>query len=528
MDSSARVLLLPRPRRFGKTLNLSMLRYFLEKSPEDRRDLFAGLKIQSSPSAHLHFQKYPVIFLTLKDAKQDTWETCQEKLRDLLADLYRDHRYLLESEALDSLEKAGFLAILQKNSSWSDCENALYRLSKYLHLYHNQAPVILIDEYDSPLHAAFDKGYYSSSISFFRSFLSAALKDNPHLAKGVLTGILRVAKESIFSGLNNLAVFTILNPHFSTAFGFTEEEIHELLQKADLLPMFAGVQTWYNGYLFGETTIYNPWSILRYLDNPIYGLRPYWVATASNTLIKNALFHRSNHVQSQIEILLQGGCIEKRLDESIVMQDIPTSDVALWNFLLFSGYLKVKEQFQKGDDFFASLCIPNREVMTDFRSMTQRWFAELVRPSEDISIFFQSLLEGDVERVQSRLQDIVLKSLSYHDLAGEAAYHTFILGILANLSADYDVLSNREAGFGRYDVILRPKSQGYPGVLFEIKVFRKEPQEVEVVKTLEQALAQIHTRKYAHELSSRQVAPIHAYAIAFSGKQVWMRHQILG
>ncbi len=527
IESAARVLLLPRPRRFGKTLNLSMLRYFLEKSTEDRRDLFVGLQVEQSKSTQAHFQKYPVIFLTLKDAKQDTWDTCQKKIRELLSNLYKEHDYLLDVNQLSEDERELFTAIIKKEASISDCDSALYNLSKYLHAYHKQAPVVLIDEYDSPLHAAFDKGYYEPALSFFRTLLSAVLKDNPHLAKGVLTGILRVTRESIFSGLNNLAVFTLLDHPFSRWFGFTEKEVEELVTQSNLTHMLPEIQRWYNGYLFGKTTVYNPWSVIRYLDNPEDGLKPYWAATASNTLIRHALFQRPGNVRAQIEVLLQGGCLEKRIDENIIMQDIPVSEDALWNFLLFSGYLKIKELFQKVNRRFALLCIPNLEVMEDFQAMTERWFAELFRPTEDLRAFFQSLLEGNSERVKTRLQEILLESLSYHDLAAEVAYHTFMLGLLANLSSDYEVLSNREAGFGRYDVLLSPREKNRPGVVIELKALSKEPSEAEVTQMMDQALHQMETKQYAQAVKAKQPSSLHGYAMVFSGKQVWVKHQLL-
>ncbi len=528
MDSSALVLLFPRPRRFGKTLNLSMLRYFLERSSEDRRDLFAGLDIQRSQSAQAHFQKYPVIFLTLKDAKQDTWEECQQKLRALLAGVYQEHDYLLDGNLLSAQEKEVFTAVLNQEGPLSYYADTLFLLSKYLHKYHNQAPIVLIDEYDSPLHAAFDKGYYAPAISFFRTFLSAVLKDNMHLAKGVLTGILRVAKESIFSGLNNLAVFTLLNTPFSRWFGFTEKEVEDLVSRSNLSQMMPEIQKWYNGYLFGKTTVYNPWSVIRYLDNPEDGLCPYWVSTASNALIKKSLFDRRGSAHGEIEILLQGGCIEKAVEENIVMDDVARHDGALWNFLLFSGYLRVKELSVKESRRYAQLCIPNQEVMIDFQDMTRRWFAESLSFNESGNLFFQSLIRGDSDYVQNRLQEILLNTLSYHDLAAEVAYHTFILGMLVNLNIDYQILSNRESGYGRYDVSMIPKRKGLPGILIEFKVLRKkEPSEPEIEKAFSEAFSQMHVENYAHELRSKHVSPILLYTMVFSGKQVWVKHRLL-
>lgn len=255
LDQGASILLFPRPRRFGKTLNLSMLRYFLEKSNEDRRHLFQGLAIEKSEVARTHFQKHPVIFISLKDAKQDNWEACQSKMKSLLADLYKEHRYLLESESLYQEEKKRYRQILEQQAPLSACVDALYHLSKYLCEYHKQPVVLLIDEYDSPLHHAYSKEFYEPALSFFRTFLSTALKDNAYVYKGVMTGILRIAKESIFSGLNNIVVYTLTSPYFSKYFGFTEDEVRGLVQQCGHPDKMEEIRTWYNGYVFGKTTI---------------------------------------------------------------------------------------------------------------------------------------------------------------------------------------------------------------------------------------------------------------------------------
>ncbi len=340
ISEDSQILLLPRPRRFGKTLNLSMLRYFLEKSPEDTRPLFAGLAAASSEIARPHFQRYPVVFLTFKDVKPTSWERCLEGIAGVLSGLYGEHRYLLSEGNLAPEDAKIFVDILERRATFGVSVEALKVLTRLLGKHHGERVVILLDEYDSPVHAGYAKGYYDEVIAFFRDFLSSGLKDNPYVFKGVLTGILRVAKESLFSGLNNIDVFGILRPEYAAYFGFTEREVQALVEAAGQEKQLDGIRSFYNGYLFGGEAIYNPWSVLCFLHDARKELLPYWIDTSSNDLVRELLLGGPKGVREEVEQLLAGGTIDKPIDENIVLRDVSSRSDAVWSFLLFTGYLK--------------------------------------------------------------------------------------------------------------------------------------------------------------------------------------------
>ncbi len=340
LNESAQVLLAPRPRRFGKTLNLSMLRYFFEKSAEDRRPLFDGLAVASSGSAWAHFQRYPVIFMTFKDVKPRSWEDCLAGMMNVLAEAYGAHRYLLTEGNLYAEDAQLFTAVLEHRAAKSELVIALKLLSRLLAKHHGEKVVILIDEYDTPIHAGYTNTYYDDVVAFFRDFLSGGLKDNVYLFKGILTGILRVAKESLFLGLNNIRVYSFLRTRLATAFGFTEAEVRGLASAAGQAEVLDGIRAHYNGYLFGGQAIYNPWSVLSFLDSEDNVFRPYWIETSSNDLVRELLLTGPRGVQAGLETLLAGGTLVKRIDENIVLRDIAGSSDAIWSFLLFTGYLK--------------------------------------------------------------------------------------------------------------------------------------------------------------------------------------------
>lgn len=523
IDQSAEVLLLPRPRRFGKTLNLSMLRYFFEKTPEDLSPLFQGLRIQTSALAQPHFQKYPVLFLTLKDVKASSWEDCKIKIRELLANLFREYKYLLGDNLLDTEEKEGFLHILQQTASMPACENALFNLSKYLHKYHQQRVLILIDEYDTCIHTAYARNYYDQAVSFFRNFLSAALKDNNHLFKGVLTGILRVAKESVFSGLNNLSVFSLIHPTFSSHFGFTEDEVLQLATCMHLSHHMDGIRAWYNGYLFGGQVIYNPWSIINFFNQSEAGLGPYWTNTSENDLIRKVVLEQGAQAKADLQVLLQGGSLDKPISDHIALRDVEHNEQVLWSFLLFLGYLKPKKLYTHDDELYGQLCIPNKEVQINVTRMTRDWFAELIGGNNQVSLLVQGLTKGDAEQIEASLSYLLRHHASSHDFGAEQSYHTFVLGLLVHASAEYEVKSNQESGYGRYDVALVPRERGRAGVLLELKMLRKEPTEAEVAAALESAFAQAEGKAYKTEFAERGIKSLHLFAVVFAGKRVWVK-----
>ncbi len=517
IDSPSQVLLLPRPRRFGKTLNLSMLRYFFEKSDEDRSGLFNGLNIQTDPVFHTHQGKYPVIFMTFKDVKHSSWKGCFNAFKEIIRKEYARHRRLMDSEALYPEEKAYVRNILFSELKDEDYEWSLGRLSEYLSRTSGEKAIILVDEYDTPIHAAYQKGFYDKLIEFIRNFLSGGLKDNPNLSKGVLTGILRVAKESVFSGLNNPGVYTILDREFRERFGFTEEEVRNLLETHGLSDRAEDVDFWYNGYLFGEKVIYNPWSVLQFVHRKPKFPAPYWANTADSGLIDRLATEGGREIRAEIGGLLEGGSVTGPVYDSIVMKDLDRRKELLWSFLLFSGYLKPAEQM---DAETYRLEIPNREVLMIFQEMVRTWFAEKVE-SDALAEMIRSLRKGDGKLFEIMLRKIALQIMSFHDLAGEPekVYHALVLGMLVWMSGEYDIRSNRESGYGRYDLMLKPKEPGGHGIVIE---FKKTAEDEDPEKALQDAMAQIDNKQYVAELEASGVENIMKIAVAFRGKALWV------
>ena len=521
----AQVLLAPRPRRFGKTLNLSMLRYFFEKGADDVRPLFAGLAVASSRSAWAHFQKYPVIFMTFKDIKPRSWEDCLAGMAGVLAETYGEHRYLLAQGGLEPDEVEIFTAILHRRAPRAWLVDAVKLLSRVLARHHGEKVVILLDEYDSPIHAGYTNRYYDEVIAFFRDFLSGGLKDNVHLFKGVLTGILRVARESLFSGLNNVRVYGILQLKLATAFGFTEPEVRGLLDSVGKAASLDKIRAYYNGYLFGEQAIYNPWSVLSFLDSGDDVFRPYWIETSSNDLVRELLLTGPQGVRAGLETLLAGGTIDQRIDENIVLRDVAKSSDAIWSFLLFTGYLKAIDVRYVEDEPEARLAVPNREIAGALRRMIRVWFREEAGGSDELQSFLDALLRGDAPVVERHLAHMVKVNLSFFDTASpepERFYHGLVVGLLAGLAPRYEVRSNRESGFGRCDVMVLPKEAGQPGVVLELKRVDTDAGETRE-KAFTAALRQIRERDYAAELRERGATPIHQMAAVFEGKRVFVR-----
>jgi hypothetical protein len=525
LNESAQTLLVPRPRRFGKTLNLSMLRWFFEKSAEDCRPLFAGLAIASSESAWDHFQRYPVIFMTFKDIKPRSWDHCFEGIVGVLSGLYGEHRYLLTEGTLAPEEAKLFTDILERRATYSVCTEALKLLSRLLARHHREKVVILLDEYDSPIHAGYVNKYYDDVVAFFRDFLSGGLKDNEHLFKGVLTGILRVAKESLFSGLNNIRVYSILRAQLATAFGFTEAEVRALAEAAGQTASLDGIRAQYNGYLFGGQAIYNPWSVLSFLADGDGVLRPYWVETSSNDLVRELLLTGPRGVAAELETLLAGGTVDKRLDENMVLRDISSRSDAIWSFLLFTGYLKAVEiSFVEGRQW-GKLAVPNAEIALALGDMVQTWFETESGGSDQLQSLLDALLRGDAPVVERHLTHLVKVNLSFFDTASpepERFYHGLVVGLLAGLAPRYEVRSNRESGYGRCDILILPKTAGQPGVVLELKRVDTEAGET-TEKAFTAALRQIRERDYAAELRERGARPIHQMAAVFEGKRVFVR-----
>lgn len=522
VDDGSEVILLPRPRRFGKTLNMTMLKYFFEKSSEDNAYLFKNLKIDDHKSIMNLQGKYPVIYLTFKDIKNSNFEKCYEKITELISQEYNKHNYLLQN--LNAVDKIYYNDILFKKASAAQYETSLKNLSKFLCGYYGMKTIILIDEYDVPIQSGYLNNYYNDVIEFMRNFLSSGLKDNEYLQKSVLTGILRIAKESIFSGLNNLEVCTILKEAYSDNFGFLENEVKEALNYYKIEFEMSEIKDWYNGYIFGSNIIYNPWSILNYVKNWKDGFKPYWVNTSSNDLVKSLLAESSKGIKEELESLLKGLKLEKYINEDIVMDQINNSAENLWSFLLFSGYLKVTNKETKRGKVLCSLKIPNLEVGYLYEDIITAWFSEGIN-QENYDLMLKSLISGDIKTFGKIFKEFVLNSVSYFDTTKkeiEKVYHAFVLGMLVSLSEDYEVKSNRESGYGRYDVMIIPRNINKKAIIIEFKKVDEDENET-LEKAAEEALNQIATKAYNQELIYRGITDIVNLGIAFEGKTVLVK-----
>ena len=518
MTTSSKVVLLPRPRRFGKTLNLSMLRYFFEKQNESCAHLFEGLHIRHNDIFHQHQGRYPVIYLTFKDLKDTTWESLSRRLYRLIAAEIRRFEQIVIAERVSIVDQKLFRHILAGEATPDEYEDSLRLLSQYLCLHYDEKTVILIDEYDAPILSGYLNGYYEQAVNFMRNFLSGGLKDNQYLFKGVLTGILRIARESIFSGLNNPGVYTVLDKQFQNAFGFREDEVEALLTEYGLSDHYDEVAYWYNGYRFGEQVIYNPWSVLNYIANE--GERPelYWANTGNPEIIETAVTRGGNELRAELESLMAGNAIEKPIYDNIVVQNLETQDDLVWSLLLFSGYLKPVDQVA-----FARyrLQIPNYEVLMIFHQLVQTWFAKRVE-SNLLEDMLEALQVGDVTGFERLLCRIVLQIVSYHDLSGEPekVYHALVLGMLVWLAHKYEIRSNRESGYGRYDLMLRPNDVSKRGIIIEFKQVYKNEKPEDVLK---EELKQIEKKGYSAELEAAGIQHIFKLAIAFKGKELWVK-----
>jgi len=514
----AKVLLFPRPRRFGKTLNMSTLGYFLRRSDEDLTHLFEGLDVSRDPRAMKHFQKYPTVSVTFKDVKARTFTSAMVGIREQLVDAFHAHRALLDEKRLDPTRTSQFERILNGEAQDDELQHAFKWLTQALHEVYKTPVVVLIDEYDTPIQSGYLYGYFDEVVLFFRNFFSSVFKDNGALFKGVLTGILRVSKENMFSGLNNIRVHSILSERYATAFGFTESEVASIIQPEKL----EEVRAWYNGYLFGGQVIYNPWSILMYIDEG--ALKPYWVNTGSSELIETLAVKRGAGLTENSEILLHGGAIEVIVDDNIVLREIENAPDALWNFLLMSGYLKLVS-FHYAEDGTAQgqLAIPNREIKKVYRDMFQNWLHRLSPNPSYVPELVKALFKGDAATMQTILEQILLRALSYQDPGGrdpEKLYHGLMLGLLVHLESQYDVRSNREAGFGRADVLLRPKTKVRPGAVLELKTCGPKDKPEDMLAT---AAKQIRERKYAADVETSGASVVYEYAVVFDGKEAWVK-----
>ncbi|MEY8369855.1 AAA family ATPase [Anaerovoracaceae bacterium 42-11] len=522
LDSGTQTTLLTRPRRFGKTLNLSMIRRFFEdeRTPEgekiDNRSIFEGLAIMDAGEKYLtHMGQYPVISLSLKSGKQDNYDLSYTMLKRQIVSEFSRHRYVLRGE-MDAAQREKYQAILGESKEPALYIDALRFLSECLYHYHGREAVILIDEYDVPLENAYFQGFYDEMIGFIRSLFESALKTNPYLKLGVVTGCLRISRESIFTGLNNLEIHSIISKDYSSCFGFTDAEVRDLLAYYGLSDKFEEAKAWYDGYLFGNTEIYNPWSILSYAKSVQSGnqiaTKPYWSNTSGNGIVRELIEDADDITREELEILMDGGAIEKPLHEEITYGDIHSSRDNLWNFLFFTGYLKMKSQRIEGETIYLEMTIPNKEIRSIYRQSIVRWFDQKIE-KVDRSPLIKALEEGNCEATADFISAQLMDTISYFDYA-ESYYHGFLTGLLKN-SGRYSILSNRESGNGRPDIILKEKKFMGRAMIIELKVAKTF---AEMEAKCDEALVQIDSNDYAQPLITDGYRPILKYGIALYKK----------
>ena len=519
IDERPQVSLFTRPRRFGKTLNMDMLRVFFEKSEEDTSVYFQDKKIWECGEEYRRYQgKYPVIYVTFKDVKCETWEATYDMVSKILQNEFQRHSELLDSKRVSAYDKKYFSYVLDGDANENDMAMSFMNLSRMLHKHHGIEPIIIIDEYDTPIQQGHMKGYYEEVINFMRTLFSGGLKDNPHLSYGFLTGILRVAKESIFSGLNNLKINSILDHRYSEYFGFTSEEVRQMIAYYGVNGKYDELCEWYDGYRFGRTEIFNPWSVIGYFSNECVP-RAFWQSTGSNDIIGEILENATPETMENLERLMQGGSFVTHIDTSVIYPQIQNNPSSIYSFLLVAGYLKAVTNDQPfGGDYMCEVALPNKEISYVYSKEILARFEKMISPAVAIAIQ-EAIYTMNVPALQKRLENFLLETISFHDAANETFYHGLVLGLCAMMEGSYRISSNREAGKGRFDIQLLPLKKQLPGVLIELKA-GKDCSEQKLEELADTALAQINDRQYSIEMVMQGVKTILKYGIAFSGKDV--------
>ena len=518
IDERPMVSLFTRPRRFGKTLNMDMLRVFFEKTDSDTSVYFKDKKIWACGEQYRTYQgKYPVIYVTFKDVKCESWESTYDLICQILRNEVQRHSELLNSDRISAYDKKYLESILSGTASEIDMAMTFMNLSRMLDAHYDKAPIIIIDEYDTPIQQGHTLGYYDKVISFMRNLFSGGLKDNKHLSFGFLTGILRVAKESIFSGLNNLVINSVLDNKYSAYFGFTPDEVREMARYYGVSEKYDEICEWYDGYRFGNSEIFNPWSVINYFNNECKP-KAFWLSTGSNDIIGEIITQADQDIYDKLTSLVSGNTIVSYIDTSVTYPQIKQNPSAIYSFLLVAGYLNaVKAESSYGIDYMCELALPNKEITFVYSKEILQKLDHIIPQSIAISVQ-EAIYSGDSKRIQALIHNLLLQSASSFDTVGENFYHGFMLGLCAMLSGSYTT-SNRESGEGRYDIQLLPRDAKLPGILIELKA-EKNCSEDELKKLSETALQQINDRKYDTEMTSMGITAIHKYGVAFSGKSV--------
>lgn len=518
LDKKPMVSLFTRPRRFGKTLNMDMLRVFFEKTNEDTSVYFKDKQIwQCGDYYTKHQGQYPVIFLTFKDVKSMTWEETFQKIRRLISLEFIRHNELETSSVLTAYEKEQYHLLAGDNGDEVDCQMGLQLLSLLLHKHYGRECIIIIDEYDTPIQQGHTCNFYPEIVNFMRNFFSGGLKDNPHLAFGFLTGILRVAKESIFSGMNNLKTYSILDDGYSSYFGFTEKEVKDMLRYYGKDDKYNELSEWYDGYRFGNTEIFNPWSVINYISDNCFP-KAFWQSTGSNEIIGEIIQTATPEITKDLYKLLCGEKIAAYIDTGVIYPEVQNNPYSIYSFLLVAGYLKVANIYPQSDgNFMCDVAIPNKEITFVYEK-------EVLNRTNQNSLAIsisQAIFSKDTQKLQALLEDFMVKSISSIDGANEGFYHGMMLGLCAILGNRYKIRSNRESGLGRFDIQLMPLAKGMPGFIFEFKHTKDEHTDLSALA--DSALQQIEAKKYDTELRDNGVNSIISIGIAFRGKSAVVR-----
>lgn len=521
LDRRPLVSLFTRPRRFGKTLNMDMLRVFFEISEEDTSVYFADKAIWNCGKEYRAYQgQYPVIFLTFKDVKFSTWEATIDKIKGLLQDEYGRHRELIDSDKLPQYEKEYYSRILEGTANEVELTSSLERLSKMLAAHYKKAPIIIIDEYDTLIQEEYSGDFYNEIIGFMRNFFSGAFKDNRNLSYGFLTGILRVTQESIFSGLNNLTVNSVMDEEYDNYFGFTADEVSQMLDYYGMSDKEAELRDWYDGYIFGCTEIYNPWSVINYIAKGCIA-QAYWVNTGQNEILEEVLRIATEDIISRLYSLLQGECVIARINQNVIYKSLAEEPAHIYSLLLVAGYLKAMgKELQADGSYLCQVSIPNKEIASVYKNEILSHLLQIgAVTGTTANKIAESLYACDVAKLQQAIAEYMDKAISFYDVEAEGFYHGLILGLIALMDNQYKIKSNRESGDGRYDISMIPRDGKYPGIIMELK-WQKNLTEDKLEQLAAEALEQIDKRRYDAEMVQAGVGDIVKMGIAFSGKKI--------